>query len=84
MVPRSFPQLLRTMKAESRVFTYVKKLIKILDILTRIPVSRATLYNMIAAGKFPRPIHLGGSGSFWPEDEVDAWIEAQIEVERAA
>ena len=39
---------------------------------------------MVAAGRFPKPIHLGGSGSFWVLDEVEAWLDAQIETERAA
>jgi predicted DNA-binding transcriptional regulator AlpA len=39
---------------------------------------------MVAAGRFPKPIHLGGSGSFWIEDEVNAWLDAQIDDERAA
>jgi prophage regulatory protein len=57
----------------------VKKLIKIKGILERIPVSRTHIYNMIAAGKFPRPTHLGGYGSFWDSDEVDAWIQAHLD-----
>lgn len=57
----------------------MKKLIKIKGILERIPVSRTHIYNMIAAGKFPRPTHLGGYGSFWDSDEVDAWIQAHLD-----
>lgn len=52
----------------------MKKLIKINDVLVRIPVSRAHIYNLIAEGRFPRQVHLGGFGGFWVEDEVDAWI----------
>jgi len=62
----------------------MKKLIKIADVLERIPVSRSQLFAMIAAGKFFKPVHLGGGGSFWPEHEVDAWIDAQVQTERAA
>jgi prophage regulatory protein len=60
----------------------MKKLIKIKDILGRIPVSRSTLYNWIAAGKFPSQVHLGGYGAFWVEDEIDAWLTAQVDAER--
>jgi prophage regulatory protein len=62
----------------------VKKLLKIRDVLAHVPVSRSQLYAMVAAGRFPKPIHLGGSGSFWVLDEVEAWLDAQIETERAA
>jgi prophage regulatory protein len=57
----------------------VKKLIKIKDILARIPVSRTSLYGRIKAGKFPAPTHLGGFGSFWDADEIDAWIQAHLD-----
>jgi prophage regulatory protein len=57
----------------------VKKLIKLKDILARIPVSRAHIYNLIAAGKFPSPTHLGGRGSFWLEEQIDEWIQGQVD-----
>lgn len=62
----------------------MKRLLKIKDVLAHVPVSRSQLYAMIATGKFPRPIHLGGSGSFWVEDELTAWLDSQIDAERAA
>jgi len=37
---------------------------------------------MAAAGKFPTPIHLGGSASFWIESEIAEWLDAQIAAER--
>jgi prophage regulatory protein len=57
----------------------LKRLIKIRDVLARIPVSRAHIYNLIAAGKFPRQIKLGGFGSYWVEEEIDAWIQSHID-----
>jgi prophage regulatory protein len=62
----------------------MRKLLKIKDVLAHVPVSRSQLYAMIAAGRFPKPIHLGGGGSFWIEDEVAAWLDSQIDAERAA
>ena len=62
----------------------MQKLIKIADILEHIPYSRTQIYDFIAAGKFPKPIHLGGRAAFWIEEEVGAWLEAHIEVERKA
>jgi prophage regulatory protein len=52
----------------------VEKLIKVKDVVERVPVSRAQIYNMIGTGKFPPPIHLGGRGSFWLESTVNNWI----------
>jgi prophage regulatory protein len=59
-------------------------LIRLKDVLARIPVSRSQLYAMVAEGKFPSQIHLGGSASFWVEAEVEEWIREHIAAERAA
>ena len=37
-----------------------------------IPVSKATLYRMILAGRFPAPTKLGRI-SVWQEAEITAW-----------
>tara|TARA_B100001093_G_C26785399_1_gene996426 strand:+ start:852 stop:1073 length:222 start_codon:yes stop_codon:yes gene_type:complete len=39
----------------------------------RVPVSRATIYRMIGAGKFPAPFKIG-RGSFWSECALDKWL----------
>jgi predicted DNA-binding transcriptional regulator AlpA len=39
---------------------------------------------MIAEGKFPSQIHLGGGASFWVEAEIKQWIREHIAAERAA
>ena len=57
----------------------MRKLIKIKDVLERIPVSRAQIYIMINEGKFPRQIDLGGTGAFWVESEVEDWIQSHID-----
>lgn len=60
----------------------MKKLIKLKEVLRSVPVSRATLYVMIKGRRFPQQIHLGGSGAFWVADEVDEWIQDQIDRQR--
>jgi len=55
------------------------KLLKLKDVLERIPVSRTHIYNLIAAGKFPHQVKLGGFGAFWVEAEVEAWIQGHID-----
>ena len=37
--------------------------------------SRAHVYRMIHAGKFPRPLKLGEGTSAWLEEEVDRWLD---------
>ena len=43
-----------------------------------IPYSRAHLYRLIKAKKFPKPIRLGANRIAFVTDEIDAWIEAKI------
>lgn len=42
----------------------------------RTTMHRTTVYALIKAGQFPKPVKLGRS-SAWSEQEVDAWIEKQ-------
>jgi predicted DNA-binding transcriptional regulator AlpA len=42
------------------------------------PINPSTLYRLIKAGKFPRPIHVGGS-SRWLRDECEAVLRKMTE-----
>lgn len=42
-----------------------------------IPVSPATLWRWVKAGKFPAPIRLSERVTAWETAKVSAWIEAQ-------
>ena len=37
-----------------------------------VPVSKATLYRMIAEGRFPRPRRLG-KRSVWTDHDIEKW-----------
>lgn len=41
-------------------------------------LARATIYNKIAMGMFPRPIKLGKRSVGWLETEIITWQEARI------
>jgi prophage regulatory protein len=62
--------------------TKKRTLLKLPQVRKRVPLSRATIYAMAAEGRFPRPIKLGGHASFWIEEEIDSWLEEQIEQQR--
>lgn len=49
----------------------------------RTGLSRSTIYDFIKRDIFPAPIPLGGRTVGWIEAEVDAWLQAQIEKNRA-
>jgi len=47
-------------------------------VLATTGLSRSSLYQLIASGKFPKPVGLGGTASrAWRSTEVQAWIDQQ-------
>lgn len=42
-----------------------------------IGLSRSTIYAMMAAGEFPRPIKLGSRAVGWRLDDIDQWFAAR-------
>ncbi|ELK4798151.1 AlpA family transcriptional regulator [Pseudomonas aeruginosa] len=41
-------------------------------------LGRSTIYKLISAGEFPRPVPLVGRSVGWVESEVHEWIKARI------
>ncbi|EHD22797.1 MULTISPECIES: helix-turn-helix transcriptional regulator [Brenneria] len=50
------------------------KLINLKTVLDIYPVSRASLYRQIKAGKFPEPVQIGARRVAWRLKEVEAHI----------
>ena len=48
-----------------------------------IPVSPATLWRWVKAGKFPEPIRLSDRVTAWEAAKVNAWIQSQSSEARA-
>ncbi len=42
-----------------------------------VPVSPATLWRWVKAGKFPAPIRLSDRVTAWEASKVNAWIQSQ-------
>lgn len=55
-----------------------QRLLNIKEVIDRVKLSKATIYNRIAAGEFPRQISLGGKRVAWLESEIDGWISEQV------
>ena len=53
------------------------RLIRQAEVLKRTALSRTTLYRLVVAGAFPKPLRLGAKLNVWPEREVDAWLHAK-------
>jgi prophage regulatory protein len=52
--------------------------LRIKDVKQRTGLCTSAIYQLKLAGKFPKPIRLGGNSVGWLEHEVDAWIEARV------
>ena len=40
-------------------------------------LARATIYQKMATGHFPRPIKIGKRAVAWPKSVIEGWIEAR-------
>lgn len=46
----------------------------------RTGLSRSSIYQLMADGRFPKPIQLGKRAVGWLESSVDTWIAERIQV----
>jgi prophage regulatory protein len=53
-------------------------LLRLPAVRVRTGLSRTSIYARVAAGTFPRPIHIGPRAVAWPSDVIDAWIGDRI------
>ncbi len=54
------------------------KLLRLGEVLTRVPISKSSLLRQIAERRFPRPIRVGERRVAWVEDEIAAWEKARV------
>lgn len=48
------------------------------EVSARVGKCRASLYQYIAEGRFPKPVKIGDRRIAWVESEIDEWIAARI------
>ena len=51
--------------------------------MARTRLSRSTIYVMVAAGRFPKPVPLGARAVGWIESELDDWLRDRIAKRRS-
>ena len=54
------------------------KLLRLPDVVARVPYSRSTIYLKIMRNEFPRPHSLGARAVAWLESDIDRWIEEKV------
>lgn len=50
---------------------------KLTSLVTRVGLSKSTIYKMIKAGNFPPPKQLGMRSVGWLESDIQAWIDSR-------
>lgn len=54
------------------------RLLRLPDVIRATGLARSSIYDLIAAGRFPRPVPLTATARAWREDEVQQWIADRI------
>ena len=53
------------------------RVVRIAQVLEAVGVSRATLWRMVKAERFPAPIQIGPRAVGWYEREVKDWLDSR-------
>ena len=53
------------------------RLLRLPAVLERTGLGRSALYDLMAAGRFPRPLQIGARAVAWREDEIEEWIRTR-------
>ena len=54
------------------------RLLRLPDVILATGLKRSTIYDLIAAGRFPRAVPLTATARGWIQDEVQEWIADRI------
>ena len=54
-------------------------ILRLPEVMKRVGICRASIYQHMAAGVFPKSISLGARAVGWLEHEIDAWLVAKIQ-----
>jgi prophage regulatory protein len=54
------------------------RIFSITELRTEVGLSQRTIWEMVSAGSFPRPIRIGPRRVGWLATEIDAWLADRI------
>lgn len=60
------------------------RIMRLSEVISTTGLCRSSIYQMIAEGKFPGSVSLGGRAVGWVSTEIEDWIMARIEERDAA
>jgi prophage regulatory protein len=60
-----------------------ERLLKLAEVMEITALGRASIYQQVKRGTFPKPIKLGRRSTAWPASEIQAWIRDRIAARNA-
>jgi prophage regulatory protein len=54
------------------------RILRLPEVMARVGICRASIYQQMGGGLFPKSIPLGPRAVGWIESEIDAWLAARI------
>jgi prophage regulatory protein len=55
------------------------RVLRLPEVMTRVGLSRSTIYLRMNQGTFPKAISLGARACGWVESEIDAWLKFRMQ-----
>ena len=66
---------------EARIET-CGRILRLPEVISRVGLRRASIYQHMNQGSFPKTISLGVRAVGWLESEIDAWVQVRIQGRR--
>jgi len=57
----------------------MQNFVRLRSVIERTGLSRSTIYNLMAAGQFPKPVKISVRCVAWPEEALQLWINEKLE-----
>jgi prophage regulatory protein len=54
------------------------RILRLPEVMGRIGICRASIYQLMTEGTFPKSVSLGARAVGWCEHEIDAWLQARV------
>lgn len=54
------------------------RLLRLPDVIRKTGLARSSIYDLMTAERFPRPVALTKTARAWPESEINKWIAEKI------
>ena len=55
------------------------RILRLPEVMNRVGLCRASIYQHMNQGSFPKTISLGARAVGWVESEIDAWVQERIQ-----